>query len=93
VLPNVAGGEPIAVIERGVMRPLGLITQAVHLSGWSEDGKLWVARRSLTKATDPGMWDTLVGGLVSAGRARPRARIRRRGWTRPDRHSVSHPSA
>ena len=67
VLPNVAGGEPIAVIERGVMRPLGLITQAVHLSGWSEDGKLWVARRSLTKATDPGMWDTLVGGLVSAG--------------------------
>lgn len=54
----------IAAIERGVMRPLGLITKAVHLSGWSEDGRLWVARRSLTKATDPGMWDTLVGGLV-----------------------------
>ena len=54
----------IAAIERGVMRPLGLTTQAVHLSGWSEDGRLWVARRALTKATDPGMWDTLVGGLV-----------------------------
>lgn len=54
----------VAAIERGVMRPLGLMTQAVHLSGWSEDGRLWVARRALTKATDPGMWDTLVGGLV-----------------------------
>lgn len=54
----------VAAIERGVMRPLGLTTQAVHLSGWSEDGRLWVARRALTKATDPGMWDTLVGGLV-----------------------------
>ena len=46
------------------MRPLGLTTRAVHLSGWSTDNRLWVARRSLTKATDPGMWDTLVGGLV-----------------------------
>lgn len=54
----------IAAIERGVMRPLGLTTRAVHLSGWSKDGRLWVARRALTKATDPGMWDTLVGGLV-----------------------------
>ena len=56
----------LGAIERGVVRPLGLLTQAVHLSGWSQNGHLWVARRSLTKATDPGMWDTLVGGLVSS---------------------------
>jgi len=67
VMPEAPDRAPIGAIERGTMRPLGLITQAVHLSGWSQDGKLWVARRSLTKATDPGMWDTLVGGLVSAG--------------------------
>ena len=67
VIPEAPDRAPIGAIERGTMRPLGLITQAVHLSGWSQDGKLWVARRSLTKATDPGMWDTLVGGLVSAG--------------------------
>jgi isopentenyldiphosphate isomerase len=54
----------VGAIERGVMRPLGLTTRAVHLSGWSKDDRLWVARRSMTKATDPGMWDTLVGGLV-----------------------------
>lgn len=59
-----AAPKRVAAIERGVMRPLGLTTRAVHLSGWSQDGQLWVARRSLSKATDPGMWDTLVGGLV-----------------------------
>ena len=59
----------IGAIERGVMRPLGLLTQAVHLNAWNERGQLWVARRALTKATDPGMWDTLVGGLV--GHAEP----------------------
>ena len=58
--------KPLAAIERGVVRPLGLLTRAVHLSGWSQDGNLWVARRALTKATDPGMWDTLVGGLISS---------------------------
>jgi isopentenyldiphosphate isomerase len=57
-------GNRVGAIERGVMRALGLTTRAVHLSGWSTDNRLWVARRSLTKATDPGMWDTLVGGLV-----------------------------
>ena len=58
--------KPIAAVERGIVRPLGLVTRAVHLSGWSADGGLWVARRALTKATDPGMWDTLVGGLISS---------------------------
>ncbi len=56
----------LGAIERGVMRPLGLITRAVHLNAWSANGGLWVARRALTKATDPGMWDTLVGGLIGS---------------------------
>lgn len=62
-----AEGCCLARIERGATRPLGLLTQAVHLNGWAPDGRLWVARRSLDKATDPGLWDTLSGGLVSAG--------------------------
>ncbi len=56
----------LGVIERGVVRPLGLVTRAVHLNAWSTDNQLWVARRALTKATDPGMWDTLVGGLIGS---------------------------
>ena len=30
-------------------------------------GRVWVQQRAHDKATDPGLWDTLVGGLVSAG--------------------------
>ncbi len=60
-------GKSVGAIERGVVRPLGALTRAVHLNAWSADGGLWVARRSLTKPTDPGMWDTLVGGLISLG--------------------------
>jgi 8-oxo-dGTP pyrophosphatase MutT (NUDIX family) len=59
-----AAQASIAAVERGVVRPLGLLTRAVHLNAWSPDGQLWVARRALDKPTDPGMWDTLVGGLV-----------------------------
>lgn len=63
----VAEGRCLSRIERGAARPLGLLTQAVHLNAWAPDGRLWVARRSLTKPTDPGLWDTLSGGLVAAG--------------------------
>ncbi len=66
----------IGAIERGVMRPLGLLTRAVHLNAWSESGQLWVARRALTKPTDPGMWDTLVGGLVGHAEASDLALVR-----------------
>ena len=69
-------GTRIGAIERGVMRPLGLLTQAVHLNAWSESGHLWVARRALSKATDPGMWDTLVGGLVGHGEPADLALVR-----------------
>jgi isopentenyldiphosphate isomerase len=60
-------GRRLGVIERAAVRPLGLLTKAVHLNAWSGDGRLWVARRALTKTTDPGLWDTLVGGLAGAG--------------------------
>lgn len=60
-------GRRLCVLERAAMRPLGLLTKAVHLTGWSPDGRMWLARRSDTKATDPGKWDTLVGGLAVSG--------------------------
>ncbi|PQZ62193.1 NUDIX hydrolase [Achromobacter sp. MYb9] len=61
------GVLPLGVIERAAVRPLGLLTKAVHLNAWTPDGRLWVARRALSKSTDPGMWDTLVGGLAGCG--------------------------
>ncbi len=55
-----------AVVERAAVRPLGIATFAVHLVGFTPAGKVWVQQRALDKATDPGKWDTLVGGLVAA---------------------------
>lgn len=61
-----AEGVPVAAIERAAVRPLGIATHAVHLVGQRADGRVWIQQRALDKATDPGLWDTLMGGLVSA---------------------------
>src|SRR5699024_936899 len=71
-----AEGNCLGTLERAAMRPLGLRTRAVHLNAWSADGRLWVARRSLAKPTNPGCWDTAVGGLVSAGESHQLALMR-----------------
>ncbi len=59
-------GVQIATIERGAVRPLGIATLAVHLVGQTSDGRFWVQQRALNKPNDPGKWDTLMGGMVSA---------------------------
>ncbi len=56
----------LGAIERAAVRPLGITTRAVHLLARSPDGHHWVQRRALSKANDPGLWDTLMGGMVSA---------------------------
>lgn len=56
-------------IERAAMRALGLRTRAVHLQALGSGQRIWIARRADHKSTDPGLWDTLVGGLVGAGEA------------------------
>jgi 8-oxo-dGTP pyrophosphatase MutT (NUDIX family) len=61
------GGTRRAVVERAAVRPLGIATHAVHLVGRATDGRWWIQQRALDKATDPGLWDTLMGGLVGAG--------------------------
>ncbi|AKQ57744.1 DUF4743 domain-containing protein [Bordetella hinzii] len=76
LLDITAGTAHLGVIERAAMRPLGLLTVAVHLNAWTPDDRLWVARRALSKSTDPGMWDTLVGGLVGSGESFDRALVR-----------------
>jgi 8-oxo-dGTP pyrophosphatase MutT (NUDIX family) len=59
-------GRTVATVERAVVRPLGILTRAVHLVGYSPQGAHWVQQRSLTKPNDPGMWDTLMGGMIPA---------------------------
>jgi len=61
------GRPPVATVERAACRPLGITTTAVHLNAYSGANTLLVARRAAHKQIDPGLWDNLVGGMVSAG--------------------------
>ncbi len=63
-------GQVRAMVERAAARALGIRTFAVHLNAFVQTpGEslpcLWVQQRALNKATDPGKWDTTVGGLVA----------------------------
>ncbi len=44
-----------------------LIHLVVHLNLFDEEGRLFLQKRALTKDTNPGKWDTSVGGHVTAG--------------------------
>ncbi|HET9976393.1 MAG TPA: DUF4743 domain-containing protein [Burkholderiaceae bacterium] len=66
------GGAPLALIERASARFWGTLTFGAHCNGFVADATgrpthLWIARRALTKATDPGKLDNLVGGGVPHG--------------------------
>ena len=68
---NAFDAPPLAYIERAASRFFGTMTYAVHLNGVVEYGdrapQLWIARRSETKATDPGMLDNVVAGGIGWG--------------------------
>ena len=59
-------GHLKGTVERAAVRPLGIATRAVHLAACTADGRHWVQQRSLTKSNNPGLWDTLMGGMVSS---------------------------
>jgi len=59
-------GRRLGTVERAAVRPLGIVTQAVHLVGQAPDGRFWVQQRAFDKPNDPGLWDTLMGGMISS---------------------------
>ncbi len=69
----------VSVVERGAVRALGITTFAVHLVVARADGHVWVQQRAMNKATDPGQWDTTMGGQVAAGETVAQA-LERETW-------------
>ena len=56
-------GHCIALAERGLFRFLGMLTTSVYA----------VSLRSRTKQVDPGLWDALAAGMISANESRETA--------------------
>jgi len=78
-------GTVLATVERGAVRVLGIPTRAVHLVGHAPDGRIWVQKRSQDKPNNPGLWDTLMGGMVSAADSLPQA-LARETWEEAGLH-------
>lgn len=72
-------GAVLAQVERAAVRVLGIATRAVHLVGATPAGAVWVQQRALDKSVDPGMLDTLAGGLAAAGESTPQT-LARETW-------------
>jgi 8-oxo-dGTP pyrophosphatase MutT (NUDIX family) len=77
-------GQHVAQTERAAARFWGTLTQGAHATGFVADATgrpthLWIARRSLSKATDPGRLDNLVGGGVALAQT-PLQALVREGW-------------
>lgn len=68
---NFFGASPFFSLERAAVPYFGTKAYGVHINGFSVDsnGKmyLWVARRSMTKQTFPGMLDHVVAGGQPVG--------------------------
>ena len=63
-----ARGNALALVERALLRPLGLPLHSVQACVWTRaaDGpRIWVARRAWHKPVDPGRLDALVAGGVA----------------------------
>jgi len=76
------GAAPWFHLERAAARYFGVRTCAAHVNGLVRGGEgvtMWVARRSVTKAIDPGMLDNLVGGGIAA-RTSVAATVTKESW-------------
>ena len=69
-VPAGRAGPPLFELERAAARYFGVHTLAAHangLVGSDAEWRMWLARRSATKAIDPGLLDNLVGGGIASG--------------------------
>ncbi|WP_298933658.1 NUDIX domain-containing protein [uncultured Ramlibacter sp.] len=72
-------GRMLGTVERAVVRVLGISTHAVHLMATAPHGGHWLQQRAFNKPNDPGLWDTLMGGMVPASDSLAQA-LERETW-------------
>lgn len=73
--------DVLARFERAACRFWGTLTLGAHANGYvaGADGRpeaLWIAQRSFSKPTDPGLHDNIIGGGVPHGQSPDEALVR-----------------
>ncbi|KAF0815424.1 hypothetical protein IGB42_00505 [Andreprevotia sp. IGB-42] len=61
--------QVLFTLERAAFRRFGLTSRAVHINGYTHDGRLWVGRRAPGKSIDPDRLDNLAAGGLPVGEA------------------------
>jgi 8-oxo-dGTP pyrophosphatase MutT (NUDIX family) len=61
-----AQGHALFQLERAAFRSFGLKSMASHINGFTENGQIWLGRRSENKQIDPGKWDNVSAGGIAA---------------------------
>ncbi|PVH77124.1 thiamine pyrophosphokinase [Cadophora sp. DSE1049] len=76
-------GEVIFTIERSATPLLGVVHYGVYLTAYTRTAdnqlKLWIARRSKSKSTYPGLLEVIISGGISAGEKPLETAIREAG--------------
>ena len=61
---------------RHVVHQRNLLHRSVHALVFDESNRMYIQKRSLSKDTNPGLWDTSVGGHLNSGESYDQALIR-----------------
>ncbi len=64
------GGEPLLLLDRGVVSAFGVRAFGLHVNGYVREGdllKLWIGRRAPDKSVEPNKLDNMVAGGQPAG--------------------------
>jgi len=61
----------IEVRPRGEIHHLGLMHRSVHILVFNSKGELFIQKRSMSKDSNPGLWDSSAAGHVNSGEDYP----------------------
>ena len=61
---------------RHIVHQKKLLHRSVHALVFDESYRMYIQKRSMSKDTNPGLWDTSVGGHVDSGESYDKALIR-----------------
>ncbi len=68
--------EPVGRALRSEVHARGLLHRAVHVLVFDQHGRLFLQKRSMTKDTSPGLWDSSCSGHLDAGEDYDAAAVR-----------------